>query len=144
MKKVVLQRYKEDFNQTTGVLLVIDSNGWPIFACPCIERGDRRNKKGESNVLPGVYDLVLEWSPRFQMNLWELYGTENRSECKIHASNYWHQLNGCIAPGAYLTDLNGDKYMDVAASRQTLARFHKAMEGIERTTIEVIDPRTAL
>jgi len=141
MKKVILQRYKENHNQTTGVLLIVDGNGWPLYASPCIERGDRNNAVGVSNVLPGTYDLVLEYSPRFERDLWELYGTQGRSECKIHASNYWHQLNGCIAPGNYLKDLNGDNYQDVAQSRLALNNFHRVMGDMKRCKIEIIDPR---
>lgn len=138
--KVILQRYKEDRNQSTGTLTVLDQNGWPVFTCPCIERGDRNNAKNVSNVLPGTYNLVLEHSPKFNMDLWELYGTKGRSECKIHASNFWTQLNGCIAPGAYLKDLNNDGYQDVARSKQTLDAFHRVMSGITNTTITIIDP----
>lgn len=140
MKRIILQRYKEDRNQTTGVLTVLDHNGWPIYAAPCIERGDRDNQRSISNVPPGTYPLVLEYSPRFQKDLWELKDVPNRSECKIHASNYWHQLNGCIAPGSYLTNLNGDAYQDVAQSRLSLDRLHRAM-GLEvLSEIEIIDP----
>lgn len=139
-RRVLLQRYKEDENQTTGVLLVLDQNGWPVFASPCIERGDRSNQKNVSNVPPGVYPLVLEYSPRFKTDLWELKDVPGRSECKIHASNYWNQLNGCIAPGAYLDKINGDQYQDVGASRQTLDRFHKVMKGEKVSEITIIDP----
>lgn len=138
--KVIIQRFKEDHNQTTGVMTVVDHNGWPVFVCPCIERGDRDNQRNVSNVPPGIYELVFEWSPRFQTNLYELKGVPNRSECKIHASNFWKQLNGCIAPGAYLKDLDGDKYMDVAASRRALNDFHRVMQGVTSTSIQIFDP----
>jgi len=135
--EIILQRYKYDINQTTGTLTVLDQNGWPVFTCPCIERGWRNNQKNISSVPPGEYRLVLEWSPRFQMNLWELKGVPGRAECKIHASNYWHQLNGCIAPGAYLKNLNEDKYMDVAASRRALNDFHRVMGSETEATIKI-------
>lgn len=140
MKRVILQRYKEDLNQSTGVLTVLDEGGWPVFSAPCIERGDRNNEKGESNVLPGCYPLVLEHSPKFNTELYELKNTTGRSECKIHASNYWNQLNGCIAPGAYLTDLNKDGYQDVARSKNTLDAFMRAMDGDRISEIVIIDP----
>jgi len=139
-RKVILQRYKEDFNQSTGTLTVIDANGWPVFTSPCIERGDRNNERNVSNVLPGTYPLVLEYSPRFKQDLYELKNTKGRSECKIHASNFWDQLNGCIAPGAYLKDLDNDGYQDVARSRNTLNAFHRAMNGIRVSEIKIIDP----
>lgn len=138
-RRVILQRYKEDYNQTTGTLTVLDSGGWPVFTCPCIERGDRNNARNVSNVLPGVYPLVWEHSPKFGM-VYELKDTPGRSECKIHASNYWDELNGCIAPGAYLKDFDGDGYKDVARSRNTLDAFHRAMAGVRVSEITIIDP----
>lgn len=141
MKKVILQRYKEDQNQSTGVLTVLDDNGWPVFSAPCIERGDRNNERNVSNVPPGTYPLDLEYSPKFGTDLWELKEVPNRSECKVHASNYWNQLNGCIAPGSYLTKLNGDAYQDVAESRLSLDRFHRAMGLEKHSQITIIDPQ---
>lgn len=141
MRTVIIQRYKEDQNQTTGTLTVLDENGWPVYAAPCIERGDRDNQRNVSNVPPGEYPLVLEYSPRFRTDLWELKDVPNRSECKIHSSNYWTQLNGCIAPGTYLTDLNGDRYQDVAQSRVSLDRFHRAMGLTTVSKIIIIDPK---
>lgn len=138
--RFVLQRYKEGFNQTTGVLLILDSNGWPVFSAPCIERGDRNNQKRVSNVLPGIYPIRYEYSPAFDRFCWELYGTDNRTECKIHPANFWDQLNGCIAPGGYLKDLNKDGYQDVARSVSTVNMIDKIMAGMTETTIEIIDP----
>jgi hypothetical protein len=140
MKKVKLQRLWEDKNQSTGVLFVIDETGQPIFASLCIERGDRNNQQSVSNVPPGIYPLVLERSPRFNIDLYELKDVPNRSECKIHASNYWNQLNGCIAPGVKLKDMNADGYYDVTESRNTVNSFHTAMKGVNKTTIQIIDP----
>ena len=135
--KVLLNRLWSDKNQSTGVLYVIDETGQPIFASLCIERGDMNNQKSISNVPKGVYPLVLEHSPRFNMDLWELKDVPNRSECKIHASNYWHQLNGCIALGLKLKDIDNDGYFDVTNSRNTVNSFHVAMKGITQTTIEI-------
>ena len=138
--KVIIQRYKMDENQTTGTFTVINNEGWPIFTCPCIERGDRNNELSVSNVKAGTYDLVFEYSPRFDTGLYELYGVPGRSECKIHQANYWDQLNGCIALGAYLVNLNNDKYMDLASSVKTVNDFHRIMKGVERCKIEIINP----
>lgn len=141
MKKVRLQRLWEDRNQTTGVLTVIDHTGQPVYASLCIERGDRNNQKNVSNVPPGTYPLVLEFSPRFNCDLYELKNVPNRSECKVHASNYWKQLNGCIAPGVKLKDMNKDGYYDVTDSRNALSAFHRALRGTRRTTITILDPK---
>ena len=141
MIKVKLQRLWESKDQSTGVLTVVNHIGQPIYASLCIERGDRNNQKRVSNVPPGVYPLVLEYSNKFNQELYELKNVPNRSECKIHMANYWNQLNGCIAPGLKLKDLNRDGYSDVTNSRIALSEFHRALRGVRKTTIEILDPK---
>jgi len=136
--KVKLIRHWSDKNQTTGTLLIL-KNEQPIFGCLCIERGDRNNQKNVSRVMAGTYPLVFEWSPKFKQKLWELKGVPNRSECKIHPSNFWDQLNGCIAPGIRLKDIDRDGYYDVTSSRSTTNSFNKLLEGLTETTIKIVD-----
>lgn len=138
-RKVELLRCWNDENQTNGILSVYDENGLPLFSSIVIERGWQNNKPMISSVAPGTYDLVLEHSPRFKQELWEIYGTEGRSECKIHAANHWHQLNGCQAPGLDLQDFDRDGYLDVRHSRTALDAFHRAMRPVRKATIEIID-----
>lgn len=144
--KVILQRLTGDRNQTTGYLAIRDNKGNYRFINPCIERGYRDNERNVSNVPSGIYPIVFEYSPKFKTALWELKKVPNRSECKIHSANYWQQLNGCISPGSYMKYLNNDKYLDLAASRQSLNNFHRVMKreflnkGIRETTIHIIDP----
>jgi hypothetical protein len=140
MMKVVIQRYKVDINQSAGVLIVFDDFGWPVFISACIERGGRDNKKNISNINPGIYPLKLEYSERFKSKLYELKKTENRTEIKIHAANFWDELNGCIALGSYLDDIDNDGYFDVLESKKTMKRFHDSLKGINETTIEIINP----
>lgn len=142
---VVVQRIWEDFNQTTGMLYVVDENDncQPVYASVCIERGDRNNEKNVSNIPPGEYPLLYEFSNKFERKLWEIKNVPNRSECKIHAANEWDDLNGCIAPGSYLGKLNNkDGYFDILSSGPALDRFHKAMKPMQNrgTKIIVVDP----
>ena len=136
-KELILTRVKGDSNMTAGVLIIIDENGWPLYSCNCIERGWQDNEKNISSIPRGTYEIVLEYSPRFGRDLWEIKGVPNRSECKIHASNYWHELNGCIAPGEFLTDMDGDNYRDVANSRKTLKKIHRFLKGTKSTNITI-------
>ena len=144
MKTIELIRHWSDFNQSTGTLLIRNENGQPIFGSLCIERGDRNNQRSVSRVPAGTYRLVYEWSPKFQRNLWELKGVPNRSECKIHPSNFWDQLNGCIAPGLRLIDIDKDGYFDVTNSAITTKNFEKVLAGTQETTITIIDENKRL
>lgn len=137
--KVLLKRFWSDDKQSTATLLVLDEKGQPVYSQVSIERGDLNNKKNESRVPAGTYPLVLEMSPKFGYKLWELKKVPNRAECKIHPSNFWHQLNGCIAPGIGLKKIDKDGYYDVYESRKATLEFHKALEGLEKTTITIID-----
>lgn len=134
----VIRRWS-DKNQSTGFLEVRNVNGQPVFGSLCIERGDRQNKKNVSRVPAGRYLMELEWSPKFKRKLWELKEVPNRSECKIHPSNYWGQLNGCIAPGINLTDLDRDGYYDVTSSVKTTNDFHRAMGSATLAYITIVD-----
>lgn len=129
MKPIIkLHRYWQDQNQSLSTTTVLDNKNQPLFSSLTLERGWRNNQKNVSCLPKGVYPVVLENSPRFGQKLWEIKETGERSECKFHASNYWTELNGCIAPGRRPTDMNKDGYLDVTDSKKTLADFHKALE----------------
>ena len=134
--KIEIFTYEFEKTQTLGEC-VITENGVDLFSAKSLERADNNNKKGVSCVPRGfTYKCVLEYSPRFKTMLWELKDVPNRSECKFHSANYWHQLNGCIALGKSLTDIDGDGYRDVTNSVNTMKEFHKVLEGL--TEIDLI------
>jgi len=139
MKRVILPRIWRDDNQSTGALMVVDDNGQPLFINPCVERGWQDNQRNISSIPEGEYPLVWEYSDKFKRMLWEIKDVPNRSECKIHPVNFSRDLNGCVAPGQDLVDIDKDGYMDVTDSRNTLKKFHKALEGMTETTIQIID-----
>ena len=140
MKEVFVVRDYQDKEQCLGVLYVRDEQGCIIFKAESLERSYKDNRRNVSAIPVGTYPLMLEYSNRFRKDLWEIYNVPNRSECKIHAANYWFQLNGCISLGKNRKDLNGDGFADVTSSRQTMALFHKAMQGqvISRITVSNI------
>jgi hypothetical protein len=135
MKTIKIIRGWEDKNQTLGELTIYNEYNVAIFTAITLERGWRSNESNISCVPLGRYPLVLEWSSRFKTNLWELYGVPNRSECKFHSSNYWFQLEGCIALGNALADINKDGYNDVLNSNNTMKAFHKAMGNDTRSEL---------
>lgn len=136
MKIVKINRFKITDNYSLGHCYIQHENGTTEYIGCSIERGWRNNQARVSCVPEGEYQLKLEYSPRFRKKLWELYGVPNRSECKFHAANYWRQLNGCIALGNKHIDIDGDGDPDVTSSRNTMKKFHKAMENY--TTSKVI------
>ena len=127
MKLVKIYRNWQDENQTLGNCVVYDElpDKKPLFSSLSLERGWRNNEQGISCIPLGVYRIELEWSDKFQKDLWEIKNVEKRSECKFHAANYWHQLNGCIALGDSLLDINNDGYNDITNSNKTMKSFHR-------------------
>lgn len=132
MKEVFLLQYGTSKGKAALGTLFVREGREVIFTAPTIENNVKRFP-------PGTYPIVLEYSPAFKMDLWEIKDIPGRSECKIHVANYWHQLKGCIAPGLEHKDINGDGVLDVATSSKTIDKFHFAMAGIKKTTITVIE-----
>lgn len=138
MKTIKIIRNWQDTNQTLGNCTVFDENGKPLFTSLSLERGWRNNQSNVSCIPKGEYEVKLEYSNRFKKDLWEIYGVPNRSECKFHAANYWHQLNGCIALGQTLADMNNDGYNDITNSGMTMKKFHAAFGSDHKAKLIVI------
>lgn len=135
--KVEIYRFYTDLNQTSGVCIVSDESGFPLFSALSLERGWVDNKQNISCVPSGVYDIEYEYSNRFDRHLWELKGVKNRSECKFHSANYWHQLNGCISLGLTYKDINKDGYRDVTNSTNTMKAFHEVLKGLTKVKLHI-------
>ena len=127
IRTLIIDRFSVDKTQAVGVATVLNAKGKPILTCKSLERGWNNNEKMISCVPKGRYTIKLEWSNRFGANLWELKNVPNRSECKLHSANYWNQLNGCIALGLSLRDINGDGEVDATSSRRAMKDFTRAM-----------------
>tara|TARA_R110000851_G_scaffold61562_1_gene141753 strand:+ start:126 stop:536 length:411 start_codon:yes stop_codon:yes gene_type:complete len=115
---------------------VITEDDQELFSSKSLERADNNNQRMVSCIPEGEYKCVLEYSARFKTDLWEIKGVPNRSECKFHSANYWHQINGCIALGDRLVDIDNDGFRDVLNSKNTMKKFHKVLEGL--TEIQLI------
>ena len=129
MYTAIIQRYWSDESQTLGTLTLLDNSLNPIFAAISLERGWQDNQPNVSSVPVGEYLCVYEYSPAFERNLWELKDVPNRSECKFHTSNYWNQLNGCIALGDTAENIGQDFRLDVTNSGDTMETFHRLLRN---------------
>lgn len=136
---ILLRNNNRNKFQSLGRLKVVSGDGTTLYSENSLERGWLDNKQMESCVPANTYRIVLEWSNRFKKFLWEIKGVPNRSECKIHAANYWNQLNGCIALGLGLADINGDGLLDVTRSKDAMKSFHAAMGEQTEAIIHIID-----
>ena len=134
---IEIVRLWQDANQTSGICTIYTHYGFPLFTALSLERGWQGNQNNISCVPIGEYKLEFEYSPRFDKKLWELKDVPNRSECKFHSSNYWYQLNGCIALGRSNTKLNGDNYYDVTNSKNTMKAFESVLSDYTELTLKI-------
>jgi len=133
--KIEIFRYEYEEKQVLGEC-AITQDGVDLFLSKSLERADNDNQRNISCIPIGEYRCVLEYSAKFDCDLWEIKGVSNRSECKFHSANYWYQLNGCIALGSELLDINKDGFRDVTNSKNTMEEFHYILEGL--TEIQLI------
>ena len=137
MYKVKINRINQRYQYTIGSLDLYDGDGWLLFSCVSLERGWNDNKQNESCVPLGNYKCVKEYSDKFNKDLWELKDVPNRSECKFHSANYWHELNGCIALGLQVIDINNDGKKDITRSKQTMDIFHEILRNQSEIIVEI-------
>lgn len=95
---------------TIGKLSYYDGSKW-IYFCDTMEDKVRDlNKNGEfdneekkiygKTAIPyGNYKMVIEWSPKFQMNLPLLINVKSFEYIRIHAGNTAEDSHGCILVG---------------------------------------------
>ena len=88
-------------------------------------------------VRQGKYQLVYEYSPKFDMKLWELHGTPGKTECKFHRGNTIKDTEGCILPGMYAGYMDGARA--VYSSGTALARIHELLDRSMEYQINIID-----
>lgn len=129
---------KEYADQYVLGVLEVFSGPVRIYACRTLELPWKDNQRGVSCVPAGVYPVDLEYSPHFDRDLYELKHVPGRSEVKIHVANYVRQLEGCIAVGLAVSDINKDGLPDMMNSRLALARLHAALDGKDRWELTIV------
>lgn len=140
MKKGTVEIFRmfQDPKQTSGVINIYNEDRFPLFSSLSLERGWNNNLRNISCLPKGKHPLVLEYSPAFKRDLWEIKKTGHRTECKFHEASFWKDLNGCISPGIRYTDLNNDAYLDLKYSRFALRRFHEVLKQFDEVEL-IID-----
>lgn len=144
MNSVVLQRLSSNEKQTIGNLRVVDGSKKTVFECRTIELADKNNRQSVSRIPSGTYYLAklngdqLQWS-RFDYPHLHIQNVPNRSGIKIHIGNYYSQIAGCVLVGDRFADINGDGYVDVANSKNTLNKLLNLLPN--RTKIDIKDEK---
>lgn len=109
----------------TGTFGELFMNGSAL--CYTVEREWNNNLPSLSCVPAGTYRLKRHKSPKYGFCFAlecpsvgvTIYGPSQRTHCLIHAANFPHQLEGCIAPGI---EMHSDKW-GVANSRTAMNKL---------------------
>jgi|WetSurMetagenome_2_1015567.scaffolds.fasta_scaffold00157_33 hypothetical protein len=127
MKAVLSRKYGK--NETCGSLFVLF--GFELmYSCKTIELPWNNNQHNYSCVPEGSYNVVKYDSPNKGM-VFLLENVLNREGILIHSGNYVSgnhiDSKGCILPGSFFEDINGDGMIDICESRKTMDMLLKVL-----------------
>lgn len=106
------------------------------FFCFTLERAFDVPYVGyEPKVPNGTYEVVLEYSPRFRRNLYELKGVRGVTEAKFHAGNKHTDSDGCILVGEKLVMSE----FTILESLKALEKLHNHWGGAKSFQLTIED-----
>ena len=110
-----------------------------IFQCYTLEDAVHDGDKipGQTAIPPGLYKVVLNWSPRFRTIMPLLLSVPNFTGVRIHWGNYPKDTEGCILVGT----VRGDDFVGNSrfAYSQLMEKL-KTADSIELEVINVVEP----
>ena len=126
--KLLLQRIAQTPEYTIGRLYIDDK-----FFCNTLEDAVREEKIAGKTAIPeGIYNVVVNRSPKFKRDLPLLLDVPNFEGIRIHRGNTAKDTSGCILVG--LNKVKG-KVLDSTKYELELTRILKSTN--EQITIEV-------
>lgn len=114
-KKATLKRIEDNGSQTLGEFIFKTNEGKEIILYS-MELSWKDNQRNISCIPKGTYKVVTTMSTRFKKDMWLLLNVPNRDGIRIHSANYARQLNGCIALGMGMSDIDKDGHIDITSS----------------------------
>lgn len=139
--RFLLERYPSSQVQTLGTLYVLDENNRIAHQTSTLELPWRDNKRRVSCIPVGKYKVIKHISPKFGECFW-IQDVEGRSEILIHKGNFYTDILGCILPGSDFTDINGDGYLDVVSSGDTMDKLLRLMPN--QFEMEIVNTTTGV
>ena len=120
-------------SEFVGHMIVSEAN----FGCYTLERPDKNNMSGISCIPKGIYDWVkVGATQKIPYPHIAILNVQGRSGVCIHSANYVNQLQGCIAVGSSLKDINNDGLLDTTDSRNTFTKLMAVLPDAGTLTIE--------
>ncbi len=125
---LTLQRESPTAVSTPGKLYVED-----ILECYTLERAVG---EGKGPIPAGTYEVIIDFSNRFQRMMPHLTAVPNFSGIRIHSGNTWKDTEGCILLGV-------DRHEDwVGRSREAFNHFFPKLEAasLGSVFIKILEP----
>lgn len=138
MKKVFINRYIETARQTLGVLTVATD---ALFVAKTLELPWINNASQISCIPVGEYICRYTRSAKFSrlkgsdVYTYEVLNVPGRAGIRIHSANYNMQIEGCIALGGGLRDINNDGELDMINSGDAIEALEKMVDKKDFTLI---------
>lgn len=134
--ELFLYRPQECGPRCTVSMLYIDK----AFECYTLEdvvREDGLKIHGETAIPEGRYEVMVNYSPRFQRDLPLLVGVQNFVGVRIHPGNDSGDTEGCILVGKSVNTANNYIYSSVAAFEKLFAKIKSAKLKGQRVFITI-------
>lgn len=97
------------------------------FYAASLELRWQGNANDASCIPEGRYPYRKAWSNAAQRIVIWIDAVPGRTLIQMHPANYTHNLLGCVAPGASVTDVDGDGRPDVTSSGPMLDKIMDAI-----------------
>jgi hypothetical protein len=125
--KLELTRSSDDGIETIGNMIVLDDNDANVYQCATLERPYKDNQHGISCIPCGSYTVVKTGVSHIPYPHFAVQNVPNRDGICIHKANYVGELEGCIAVGMKIADINGDREADLSDSHDAFDRLYELM-----------------
>ncbi len=133
-----LTRTRQTDKATNGELVVTDSTGKQVLKLFTVELPWKNNEKNVSCIPAGRYECERINHAKFGL-CFAIRNVKGRDGVLIHAANFSRQLQGCIAPGLTLADIDKDGTMDVTSSKDAMLRLTDTIKQ-QYFTLHIINP----
>lgn len=138
MKKIVyILREHQTKKETTGIIIHRDEQN-SIHTFTTLELPDLQNQKNISCIPKGTYTCLRTYSNHFEKYTYEILNVPGRAGIRIHSTNYYYELRGCIAIGRGLYDINNDKELDLIKSKEAIEQFETILQQ-QPFTLKIIE-----
>ena len=131
--ELILRRIAQDGKEAIGMMMLYDGSKL-VSVFVTLER----TFDGFPKIALGNHKLIKYYSPKFQKYLWKFNNEDEKGRYfEIHYSNYYTDLQGCLAIGRSFQKINSDEEIDITDSKSAFRELMKLTEKYNHLTITI-------